>query len=93
MRRLGGLAPIELTVDNQYVALQYLMAQSKKRKAYDLGIEIGSRVRIMLSNRFGSGNTQRFSTEIFTVSDKLDTYHPVMFRLVDSAGQVLSQIW
>lgn len=93
MRRLKGLSPIELDVDNQYIAVDYLWGKSATIKAYDFGIVQGDLVRILLPVHFASGTTQRFSTEIFTISDVLSSQHPVLFRLSDAAGEKLTQLW
>lgn len=93
MRRLSGLSPIELDVDNQHIALNYMWNKSSKLKPSDFGIGKGSLVRIMLPVHFASGTTQRFSSEIFTVIEVLNAQNPVLFRLSDAAGEHLSQLW
>lgn len=93
MRRLQGLSPIELDVDNQYIALNYMWGKSAEIKPYDFGIVKGDLVRILLPIHFASGTAQRFSTEIFTITNVLKSQHPVLFRISDAAGQPLTQLW
>ena len=93
MRRLSGLSPMELNVENQHIPADYLRKKSAKMKPFDYGLVKGSRVRIMLPITFASGNRQRFSTEIFTIVEKLSLQKPVLFRLADAAGETLSQLW
>ena len=93
MRRLSGLSPIEINDENQHIAAEYLRKKSAKMKAYDYGLTKGAHVRIMLPIKFASGNSQRYSDEIFTIVEKLSLQKPVLFRLSDAAGENLAQLW
>ena len=84
-----GMAPADVTWENQEKVWHRLYEKDTKRKTPKAKLKVGDKVRLSHTRRtFKKGYLPAWTKEIFVVTSVLKT-QPVTYKLVDSTGEAL----